>query len=180
MQQEAFSIVDKDENHVSVAFGEHNLRLSSGYHKAVHVFIEVFGRKFLLQKKARGTEYEGKWSSAASGNVMYNETYTEAAIRVSKDKLGLVTNLEDLDRITKIPPSHENKYGFTTLFTYLMNPKTEALTLNPLYVEEIAVAKLDDIIEDVEKCMDEYSPVFVELFNVFLALSKGVEGASNE
>lgn len=174
--KESFSLVDKDDKHVLTIFGKDALHATPGYHRSVHVFVEVFGGKFLLQKKSKETENGGKWSSAVSGHVRYKEGYVDAAIRESDEELGLTMLPEELHKITKMPPSMVNGYEFSTLFTYLMDPMTEKLTLDSTEVDEIVIARLFDVINDVEKHRDEYSPAFVELFNIFLALERGIEG----
>lgn len=175
-QGESFSLVNKDDHHVLTIFGKDALHHTPGYHRSVHVFVEVFGGKFLLQKKSKETENAGKWSSAVSGHVRYGETYTKAAIREAEEELGLIISAEELQKITKVSPSAYNGYEFSTLFTYLMDPAVEKLTLDPVEVDEISINRLADVINDVEECRNEYSPAFVELFNIFLALEKGIEG----
>ena len=174
--EESFSLVNKDDKHVLTVVGKDALHATPGYHRSVHVFVEVFGGKFLLQKKSKGTENGGKWSSAISGHVRYTEDYIDAAIREADEELGLVIRATELHKVTKMPPSASNGYEFSTLFTYLMDPKTEKLTLDPTEVDEIAINRLMDVVNDVEKHRDEYSPAFVALFNIFLALERGIEG----
>jgi len=177
---ESFSVVNSKDEHLFVVFGKENLHRIGNYHRSVHVLVEVFGGRFVLQKKSKGTENAGKWSSAVSGHVQYDENYEEAAIREAKEELGLEVEKKDLHRIAKIKPSIYNGNEFAVVFSYLMDPKEEVLKPDPKEVDELVLGKLDDIIEDVDNHMDEYSPAFVEAFNVFLALEKGVEGVSNE
>jgi isopentenyldiphosphate isomerase len=177
---ESFSIVNKQDEHLFVIFGKENLHTNGGYHRAIHILVEVFGGNFLLQKKSKSTENGGKWSSAVSGHVLYNESYEEAAVREIKEELGLSISPEDLKRIAKIKPSIYNGNEFVVVFSYLMDPKKEILELDPKEVDEVVVSKLNDVIEDAENHMDEYSPAFIEAFNVFLTLEKGIEGVSDE
>lgn len=176
---ESFSVVNASDEHMFLVYGKNNLHNAGGYHRAVHVFVEIFGGKFVLQKKAKRTENAGKWSSSVSGHVRYNESYEEAAVRETKEELGLNVSSKELHRIAKIPPSLENGGEFVTLFTYLMDPEEEEIKLESDEVEELVTCKLEDIIEDVEKNRAEYSPAFVEAFNIFLVLEKGTEGVRN-
>lgn len=178
MNIEAFSIVDSKDNYLRTVFGKRALHLSAGYHRSVHVFVEVFGGLFILQKKAASTENGGKWSSSASGHVRCGESYREAAVRELEEEIGLEIDGEELCKITKVFPSIANGSEFSTLYTYLMDPKEEELTLDPSEVDEIVIGALIDVIWDVEKYKDEYSPAFVELFNIFLALEKGMEATN--
>jgi len=169
---ESFSIVDKNDRHLSVVFGKQELHRSNNYHRSVHIFVEMFGGKFILQKKAMNTENGGKWSSAASGHVRYGETYGAAAMRELEEEIGLKADAGDLQRITKISPSHSNGNEFITLYTYLMDPENESLKLQSDEVDGVAIRSLVDVIEDVCGYKDEYSPAFVELFYTFLNLSE--------
>jgi 8-oxo-dGTP pyrophosphatase MutT (NUDIX family) len=178
MSVELFSIVDARDEHLRVVLGKQALHRNGGYHRSVHVFVEVFGGLFILQKKAAGTENGGKWSSSASGHVRHGESYREAAVRELEEEIGLEIDGEELCEIVKVSPCVANGNEFSTLFTYLMDPKEEELELDPSEVDEIVISALIDVIEDVEKYRDEYSPAFVELFNIFLALEKGIEGAN--
>ena len=180
MSVELFSIVDSNDEHLYTVFGKRALHLNSGYHRSVHIFVEIFGGRFVLQKKAARTENGGKWSSAASGHVRYSESYEEAAMRELEEEIGLKIEEEELHKVMKASPSHENGNEFVTLFTYLMDPKEEDLALESDEVDEIVINKLLDVVKDVENYRNEYSPAFVELFNKFLALEKGIEGATNE
>lgn len=177
---ESFSVVNGSDEHMYVIFGKDKLHACSGYHRAVHVLVEVFGGRFILQKKAEGTENAGKWSSAVSGHVRYNESYEEAAVRETKEELGLSISSKDLHRVVKAPPSPENGGEFVVVYTYLMDPSKEEIILESDEVEEAITCRLNDIIKDVDECTDEYSPAFIEVFNLFLTLEKGLEGASHE
>jgi len=178
--EEMFSIVNKKDEHILTVYGKDNLHEYGRYHRAVHVLVEVFGGLFILQKKAKGTENEGKWSSAVSGHVQYNESYEEAAIREMHEELGIKADQEDLNKLAKIGPSESLSNEFVTIFTYLMDPENEKLKLDEKEIDEIVISKLPDVIEDIEAHMDEYSPAFIEVFNTFLSLEKGMEGVIDE
>lgn len=180
MSVEPFSIVNSKDKHLYTVFGECALHLNGGYHRAVHIFVESFGGLFILQKKDADTENSGKWNSAAFGHVKYGESYREAAVRELEEKIGLEVDEKELSIIMKMGPNHENGNEFVTLFTYLMDPGLENIELNSDEVDEVIINKLIDVIKDVEKHKDEYSPTFVDLFNKFLALEKGIEGTADE
>lgn len=175
MSVESFSIVDAKDEHLRTVFGKEALHRNGEYHRSVHIFVEVFGGLFVLQKKAASTENGGKWSSSASGHVRCGESYREAAVRELKEEIGLEIDRDELCEIVKVSPSTTNGNEFSTLFTYLMDPKEEELELDPSEVDEVVIGALIDVIRDVEKYRDEYSPAFVGLFNIFLALEKGID-----
>ena len=149
----------------------HNLK-EGEYHRAVHVFVEVYGGRFLMQLKAPGTENEGKWSSSVSGHVRAGESFEKAAIRETEEELGLVINSSDLERIALINPCGETGDEFVTLYTYLMDDDTELLKINKDEVTEVLIWKLDDMVRDVDENKALYSPAFIILLNIFLELYK--------
>jgi predicted NUDIX family NTP pyrophosphohydrolase len=137
--------------------------------RQVHVLVEVFGGRFLLQKGR-----DGKWNSGAFGNVGLNESVATAAIRALKKDLGLSARPTELREISMIGPSKESDNKPVTLFSYLMNPEKEALKLDVGKVNEAVMDKLMAIVEDVKEHRDEYSPIFVQVFNIFLALERKI------
>lgn len=177
--EETFSIVDRRDEHLLTVFSKSQLHKNGGYHRAVHVLVEVFGGLFILQKKSEGTENEGKWSSAVSGHVRYGESYEAAAMREMNEELGIKADQKDLNKIAKIGPSRNTDNEFVTIFTYLMDPNNEELRLNKEEIDEVVISELSSVIEDVVDHTDEYSPAFIEVFNTFLSLEKGMEGITN-
>lgn len=133
----------------------------------VHIFVELFGGRFLLRK---GIKDDSKWCAAAFGDVKGVESYEKAAIRALQDDLGLEALHGDLDKIAAISPGVSDKH--ITLFTYLMDQKREELKLDTKKVGEVVASDLADVIADVEGHKDDYAPVFIETFNIFLALAK--------
>jgi 8-oxo-dGTP pyrophosphatase MutT (NUDIX family) len=141
------------------------------YHRSSHIFIEVFGGKFIIQKKAEGTENAGLWSSAVSGHVESSESYGAAALREAKEELGLTLSRGDLERVLKIDPQHhkETNREFVTLWTYLLDPSTEIININRKELDGIAIMPLPVLEKDIKNNRDRYSPVFVLLFDLFLS-----------
>jgi isopentenyldiphosphate isomerase len=135
------------------------------FHRGVHIFVEGFKGRFVVQKKAAHTENGGKWSSSASGHVQFGETYRQAAVRELKEELGLDEASEhDLMEVCKMSPYKESANEFVVLFLYLMSPD-EKISLGSDEVDGLIVCPRKDLMKDVEENMDDYSPVFVELLN---------------
>jgi isopentenyldiphosphate isomerase len=174
--EESFYLVDeKDQVIPNLLVDKAHLHKSDKFHRAVHVLIEIFGGRLIIQKKAAHTENGGKWSSSASGHVRANETYEEAAIRETKEELGLELDRSDLDEITKIAPSEATGNEFVTLYYYLMDPENEKIDLSSDEVDEVIICPLGNVIDDVDTNGEEYSPAFIAVFNKFLTLEKGMD-----
>jgi len=150
---------------------------SKQMHRAVHVFIETFGGGFILQRKGPNSENANTWSSAVSGHVEGNETYEAAAVRETKEELGLNIDEADLEEVCKISPCESTGNEFVLLFTYLMDPSKEEMRPDPEEVTAIRRLPFKDMVLSVDNHTDEYSPAFVLLLDKFLEV-QGVKGES--
>jgi isopentenyldiphosphate isomerase len=172
--KEKFDVVNAADVRMYSVYGKEKLhdQPAGCYHRAVHVFIEVVRGRFLIQLKAPGTENENKWSSAVSGHVRSGESYKDAAIRETKEELGIDIAANELEQIAKVHPTPETGGEFVVLFTYLMDDETEILNIDKKEVKGTLINKLDLIVKDVDENRDKYSPAFVILLNMFLELYK--------
>ncbi len=178
---EKFAVVDEADNVMYNVYGLQSLHTGDNprKHRAIHVLIETFGGGFVLQKKAVGTENEGKWSSAVSGHVRFGETYRQAAIRETHEELGLEIDRKDLHHISKIHPCKETGSEFVSVYTYLMDPNSELIKPDANEVEIVIIRPLKEVAEDIERNKDIYSEAFILAMDVFLTLYKK-EGAIHQ
>jgi len=165
---EAFPVVNENDKVMFPVYSKETLHNDKYKHRAIHIFIETFGRGFVLQLKGEKSENPGKWSSAVSGHVEYGEDYEDTAIREAKEELGLEIDREELVRILKINACEETGNEFVVLFTYLMNKDIEHIKLNSDEVEGILIAPLADVIRDVNKNVSDYSPAFTRLLDEWI------------
>ena len=177
-----YPVVDKDDNRQYTIKGKDNLHaIKNIYHRSSHIFIEVFGGKLLLQKKAASTENGGLWSSAVSGHVELDDTYVEkgsyrkAAVREAKEELGLSIDPKELDRILKLSPvdNKDTAGEFVTLFYYLMDPNRESIVINRDELDGIVIMPLKEVENEIKINRSKYSPVFALLFDLFMSLKGG-------
>jgi len=152
------------------------------YHRSIHVMIETFKGGFVLQKKAKGTENEGTWSSSVSGHVRYQESYEEAAIREIKEELGIeIEDPSELTYETKLEACEETGNEFVHIFSYLLDQDTEKIDPDLEEVEEVIIVDLDDVKKDIDTNPGIYSPAFILCLNKWLAIeTKGMEKKNNE
>jgi isopentenyldiphosphate isomerase len=173
MEHESFYIVSSKDKPLSETRDKEYMHANNLLHRGVHILVEVFKGRFLLQKKAMHTENGGKWSSAVSGHVRSTETYKKAAIREAKEELGIDIEDSELHLLGKAGPCEDTNNEFVMIYTYLLDPDTEILTLSD-EVDEVITCSLDDVVEDVEKNPERYSPAFLHAFNVFIWAEKGM------
>lgn len=172
--KEKFDVVDENDSVMYCIVGKkalHNLT-PGRFHRSSHLFIEIMGARFIIQLKSSETENAGLWSSAVSGHVRASESYKEAIIREANEELGLVIDPDELDVVGTIHPCEETGYEFATLFTYLMDDKTESIKPNPDEVDEVKILMLDDLIKHMDDHREQYSPAFLILMELFLTQYK--------
>jgi len=170
---EVFCVVNKDDFPMFTIRNKDELHKHNYLHRGVHVFIETFGGYFILQKKALHTENGGLLSSAVSGHVRHCETYKEAAIRETKEELGLDVDPLELEEITYIKPCSATGNEFVTLYSYLLDPKKELIKINESELDEVIIMPLQDVIKDVVELPERYSPAFKFLFDIFITQNIG-------
>lgn len=172
-KKESFAVVNIKDSVMRYVVGRdalHNCEPNC-YHRSSHVIVEVVGGRILIQLKAHGTENEGKWSSSVSGHVAALETYKSAAIREAKEEIGIDIS-DGLEFICKIPPCEKTGNEHVSLFTYLMDDATELIDIDKEEVVEVRVCKLNDIIKDISRNANAYSPAFILAMKYFLEIYK--------
>ena len=99
---ELFDLVDADNRVIGAvaraqAHGDPSLR-----HRAVHVMVYDRRGALLLQKRAAAKDIQpGKWDTSVGGHLEVGESYPSAAVRETREELGLVIGPDDLE------PLHE-------------------------------------------------------------------------
>ncbi len=174
MAEERFNVVSDRDTPLYTVEGKDKLHSLDALHRGIHVLVEVFGGRFLIQKKAAHTENGGKWSSAVSGHVRSTETYEKAAIREAKEELGIDISESELHFIARSRACKETGNELIRVFTYLLDPDNEDLTISD-EIDEIIICSREDLIKDVKKNSDRYSPAFIYVFNIFLTLEQKLE-----
>jgi len=178
MHDEIFWVVDEHDVPLRIVYGKDYLHENGFFHRAVHVFIEVFGGYFIVQQKAKHTENGGLLSSSVSGHVRYGESYLEAAIRETKEELGLDVESEELEEIAYVSACGVTNNEFVKLYSYLLDPTKEVITINEEELDGIIILPLGELIEDIADNPNKYSPAFKFLLNIFLTYNKDIVEAS--
>ena len=102
MSDELFDLVDADNTVIGTVsraqvHGNPSLR-----HRAVHVMVYDERGALLLQKRSAGKDIQpGMWDTSVGGHLAVGESYREAAIRETREELGLEISAADLE------PLHE-------------------------------------------------------------------------
>lgn len=166
--EEIFPAVDSDDKVIMVVSGKDKLHQEDHIHRGIHILVETDHAGFVLQKKAEGTENAGKWSSAVSGHVKYNESYIAAAVREAKEELDLDIDGDELTQIAYVHPCEETGNEFVSLYSYLIDEE-DVIDLKSDEVESVLICPRTEVIADIQSQGDRYSKAFILLFNMFLA-----------
>ena len=105
---ERFDLVDADNRVIgtvarSQAHGDPSLR-----HRAVHVMVYDHRGALLLQKRAATKDIQpGKWDTSVGGHLAVGESYPSAAVRETREELGIVIGPDDLEPLHEYVGSSE-------------------------------------------------------------------------
>jgi len=156
-------IVDKNDNIIGAE--EMEVAQKEGLiHRIVRVFIFNSQGKLFLQKRSSGVQtFPNRWDQSVGGHVDEGEDYYDAAIRETKEELG-VEGIE-LKEIIKF--YHEEQIGnkilkrFNMLYGGVYDGK---LTLNKLEVSGGRWFKLQELEALINKNPDDFTPAFIETY----------------
>ena len=105
---ELFDLVDADNRVIGTvaraqAHGDPSLR-----HRAVHVMVYDRRGALLLQKRAAAKDIQpGKWDTSVGGHLAVGESYPAAAVRETREELGLTIGADDLEPLHEYVGSSE-------------------------------------------------------------------------
>jgi len=172
-----FSIVNKNGEYKFSVSSKKTLKTlcappSDNYCESVHVFVELFGGRFVLQRKPLDEYPAGLLGSSTSGYRKFRESCTTTAKHKLYTDLGLSVNSEDLIKIADIKPEKHNDREFITLFTYLMDPVKEYIVMNEDQSSAIVIMSFGDLLSELDNIhtVGKYHKQFISLLNMYITL----------
>lgn len=155
MVNEPIDIYDENENPKgSVVY---NIAHEKGlWHRVVHIWVYNDKEEILLQLRHKDMKYfPNKWDISAAGHLDLNESPIKAALRETKEELGLELKEKDLEFIKKIKLQQPYKNIINNELIYIYFFKSG----NPLELYKIQEDEVQDIrfikITDFEKELKE-------------------------
>ena len=110
-QDEVFDLVDENDNVIGRATRKECNSNPNIIHRAVFVLVYNDQNQILWQKRSHGKDpAPGKWVTSVSGHVDSGEDYRDAAIRESKEELGINADPEFLGKVL-YRYDRENEYS---------------------------------------------------------------------
>lgn len=124
---------------------ERGITMKTGdYHIVVHVWIVNSKGELLIQRRQLDKkDWAGMWDCAAAGSAILGENSRDAAIRETKEEIGLDIELKDLDPLFTIKFSS----GFDDNWLVRQDVNLEDLVLQQEEVADLKWASMEDIRE---------------------------------
>lgn len=121
------------------------------YHNTIHVWFYTDDGLILLQQRShKKTIYPLLWDVSVAGHIDAGESFISAAIRETKEEIGLVLESQDLDKIgVKL---HESEYDggrikdyeFHQVYISRLHVNLDELTPQPEEVEALKLVSLKE------------------------------------
>lgn len=134
------------------------------WHKAIHVWLINDRGELLIQRRSPLKEnHPNQWDIPAAGHLTAGQEETEAAIRETKEELGIDVsedNLELIGNVKQESASNGGKYinkEINNIYLVHTDKEIEQMTMQP---EEVAELKYIDP-KELKKIIDSEDPEFV-------------------
>jgi len=127
---------------------KHEVHRDGDWHRAAHVWIIASDGRILLQRRSpRKENNPNLWDVSAAGHLSAGETAIDAAVRETREELGLNISRDELKLVATMREScvlNNNTYydnEFHEIFVVRRDADIDALTLD---LEEVAEVKWAD------------------------------------
>lgn len=165
-------IVYVDENDNEIGSGTIDNALQRGIIRRVSrvILTNDVGNVLLQKRSATILSYPNFWNDSASGHVDVGETYREAALRETKEEMG-VEGVELAEIGTFYGEEQEAalvRKAFNTVFTGVYNKDP---VIDPYEVSEFAWVTKEALRARLEKSPHEFPPDSVRSLTLFLTWS---------
>src|SRR3990172_551320 len=104
-------------------------------HRGVHVFLFTQDGRLLIQKRSKGrSQYPSMWDCSVSEHVKAGESYLEAAIRGTREEMGLTQ--VDIQPLVMFKMNYgPNDNEISTLYRGIVDPQD--VVFDPSEIDEI-------------------------------------------
>ncbi len=140
-------------------------------HRAVMVMVfDSEGRLLVTQRTFNKFVYPGKLEGSATGHVKSGEVYYQAALRILRNKLHIITSPAKLKELSKFGVHDEQERMLVNLYVlkdYKNEPEIDS--------EEILEGNfwnLSQVFSEIEKDKSKFSPVFIHALKLFEELGE--------
>ncbi len=121
------------------------------YFLVVHVWIETSDGKYLIQQRNKKTDPVPYQWAVVSGIPNHQEAPLEAAIRETREELGLGLLDEELSKMARIVTSHKGYNTITHVYRAKKDVRPDELSFDPKEVRDVQLATHEEIVKMVEE-----------------------------
>ncbi|MFP4477991.1 MAG: NUDIX hydrolase [Candidatus Izemoplasmatales bacterium] len=144
---EYFDLYDRQGKKLNKLMIRARKNLPGEYHRVVHIWIKNAKDEYLIQQRNKSTDkYPYQWAPTA-GAVKSGERPIQAAIRETKEEIGLSLKREEIKFIESIYIDHPDANFIIDLYMVHKEIDLNALTLEKKEVKDVRLATKDDIIK---------------------------------
>lgn len=135
-------------------------------HRAVHILVfNTSGELLVHRRSANKDEYPLYWTTSASGHLDAGEEYSTAAGRELQEELGIVAQPEFLH---KFPASPQTANEHSAIYRVITDDEP---VFDPEEIAEGKYIPLDELVQDLERHPDRYTPPFAKLVKWYMETS---------
>jgi len=151
------TLIDEQDNVLGSLDKYETHKYPAKLHRAISVWIVSEDDEILLQKRSKGKIVGADWwGNAVCGNVRFNESYLECAVRRLREEIGVVIKEEGLKELYSFRyKAHCNsEYGENELdhvFLVKVNKDEFKLKLNSSEVSEVVWIKKEKLMQVVQE-----------------------------
>ena len=142
---EIFELFDRQGNKLNKQM-ERGSKIQNGeYHKVVHIWIKDSNGMYLVQQRNKSTDrYPYQWAPTA-GAVLTGEEPIDAAIRETKEEIGVILDETELKHLKTMFVDHPKSSYIIDLFIVKKNIKPDGLIYDETEVKAVSLMNLKQI-----------------------------------
>ena len=160
---EYFDVVDEHDR-VTGRATRNEVHARGEWHRAVYVFVFNSNGELFIQHRSEKKDREPNlWTCSVSGHLSSGETYTQAALKETREEIGVDVNLTPLFYI-RYPPSRHHLWIFRATHD-------GPFALDPEEVKEGRFVSLDELNGMIGNRHMRFVGEFIEVLESFNVLS---------
>ncbi len=161
MPDELIDIYDENNKHIGTAM-KREAQKKGLWHRGVHVWVHSRG-KVLLQLRSKDKKFfPDMWDVSAAGHIGAGESIIDAAVRETKEELGIEVSKEDLEfhTIKKFEIRYDSLVvnEFIYIFTLNYNGRIEDIKIQEEELQKVELFSSEFIKTDIRKNPEKYTP----------------------
>ncbi len=169
--EERFDHVDQDDKIIGIVSRDEVHGNPELIHRVAHVLVFNSSGALFLQKRAMNKIVQpGKWDTSVGGHVDLGESYPEAAVRETREELGISAEPDSFEFLYKY--LHRNSFESEYVSTYRLVWDGE-ISIQESEIEDGRFWNLSELFEAAEGVQkDIFTPNFLDELKRYLGIAK--------